>query len=65
MVKPPTDTAHDIPAKKAGRTAVRQKKIGRGIATRPILDQDLRPCFQSDMLNYEYFTRKLLNVKGN
>jgi hypothetical protein len=65
MVKPPTDTAHDIPAKKAGRTAVRQKKTGQGIAPRPILDQDLRPCFQSDMLNYGYFTKKLLYVKIN
>ncbi len=40
------------------------KKIGRGdLATRPIIVQDLWPGFQSDMLNFFYFTIKILNVK--
>jgi hypothetical protein len=40
------------------------KKIGReDLATRPIIVQDLWPGFQSDMLNFFHFTRKMLNVK--
>ena len=39
------------------------KKIGGELATRPIIVQDLWPGFQSDMLNFLQFTRKLLNVK--
>jgi hypothetical protein len=40
------------------------KKIGReDLATRPIIIQGSWPGFQSDMLNFLHFTRKLLNVK--
>jgi hypothetical protein len=56
---------NDIPAKKAGRTAVRQKKIGREIAPPSDSCPGLAALLQSDMLNLLNFTKKLLNVKEN
>ncbi len=53
----------NILPKKQG-PAVRHKKIGEDFYNpRPIGVQDLRPCFQSDMLNFRQFIAKKFNVK--
>jgi hypothetical protein len=50
----------DIPAKKAGPQSSQLKKNRPGIQhPRPILVQDLWPCFQSDMLNLCVFYKKI------
>jgi hypothetical protein len=46
--KPPTGTAEDMPAQKAG--AQSGKKTSGTRYPHPFRDQHLRPCFQSDLL---------------
>jgi hypothetical protein len=57
------DTAKIYPPKKQGAQQSGKKNRPGDLATRPIIVQDSWPGFQSDMLNWVYFTRKLLNVK--
>jgi hypothetical protein len=64
MVKHPFSMLQRYTRQKSRAHSSQAKKIGRGdLATRPIIVQDLWPGFQSDMLNFFYFTRKMLDVK--
>jgi hypothetical protein len=64
MVKHPFSILQRYTCQKSRAHSSQAKKIGRGdLATRPINVQDLWPGFQSDMLNFFHFTRKILHVK--
>jgi hypothetical protein len=54
---------NNIPPKKQGAQQSGKKNRPGDLATRPIIVQDSRPGFQSDMLNCSQFTRELLKVK--